>query len=104
MTSSTNTQEGAVAGGSSQDMDLGPSKMQWRSRYDPRPVGLREEFTDQFKKDDDVYVNGARGCSGPFKVDVVLGKGRYKLRGQKGEKMKKTYEEDDLSKLPRTIS
>lgn len=82
-----------------------------------------QQFTDQFKQDDDVYVNGARGCSGPFKVDVgewqlgggtdvitwltgvaVLGNGSYKLRGQKGEKMKKIYEEDDLSRLPRTIS
>ncbi|KAI4235612.1 MAG: hypothetical protein LQ349_003050 [Xanthoria aureola] len=85
-------------------MDPRLSKNQWRSRYDPRPVDLKEKFTDQFKQDDDVYVNGARGCSGPFKVEVVLGNGRYKLRGQKGEKMKKTYEEDDLSRLPRTIS
>ncbi|KAI4241497.1 MAG: hypothetical protein L6R42_011246, partial [Xanthoria sp. 1 TBL-2021] len=85
------------------DMDLGPNKIAWRSRYDSRPVDFKEKFTDQFKKDDDVYVNGARGCSGPFKVDEVLGNGRYKLRKQEGEKMKKTYDEDDLSVLPRTV-
>ncbi|KAL8993926.1 MAG: hypothetical protein Q9169_005977 [Polycauliona sp. 2 TL-2023] len=114
MASSTHTQEGAAADGSSNDMNLGPNKIQWRSRYDSRPVDLKEKasrrtlisdaFTDQFKKNDEVYFNGARGSSGPFKVDEVLGKGRYKLRKQDGEKIKKTYDEGDLSLLPRTIA
>lgn len=35
---------------------------------------------------------------------LVLGNGTYKLRGKDGKKHKKTYEEGDLSKLPRVVS
>ncbi|KAL8879786.1 MAG: hypothetical protein Q9198_002671 [Flavoplaca austrocitrina] len=101
-------------------MDLQANRIEWRSRYNPRPPDLREQFTDQFHKNQDVYVTGARGSAGPFKVDegidgwnglgslademAVLGNGRYKLRKQDGEKMKKTYDEGDLSGLPKTIT
>lgn len=46
------------------------------------------------------------GCNGKRCLAdrmAVLGNGRYKLRKQEGEKMKKTYDEDDLSVLPRTV-
>ncbi|KAL8790443.1 MAG: hypothetical protein Q9213_000595 [Squamulea squamosa] len=104
MTAAATMQEGAMPDGASKGMDLGPNKIEWRSRTDPKPPELKEQFTDQFSVNDEVYVNGARGSSGPFKVDQVLGNGRYKLRKQNGEKMKKTYDEGDLSLLPRTIT
>lgn len=74
--------------------------------------------------DEDVYYNGPRGSTGPFKVDkgksctqfiiigqvrrltqgiLVLGNGFYKLRRENGEKMNKTYDEGDLSRVPRSI-
>ena len=71
-------------------------------------------------------MSGARGYDGPFQVDegewrlqasmdvkglgclademAVLGNGRYKLRKQDGSKMKKTYDEGDLSVGPKTIT
>ncbi|KAL8662804.1 MAG: hypothetical protein Q9202_004405 [Teloschistes flavicans] len=61
-------------------------------------------FDNQFKKDEEVYYNGARGSTGPFYIDQVLDNGTYKLRGKDGKKHKKTYEEGDLSKLPRVVS
>ncbi|KAL8651408.1 MAG: hypothetical protein Q9210_003276 [Variospora velana] len=78
-----------------------PNKIEWRSRVDDRPLDLKNDFTDQFQKDQgDVYVVGARGTLGPFIVDKVLGKGQYKLRKPNGEKIKKTYEEGHLSYRP----
>ncbi|KAL8634790.1 MAG: hypothetical protein Q9226_009434, partial [Calogaya cf. arnoldii] len=85
------------------DIGLEPNKIEWRSRYDTRPADLKEEFPEEFKKDDEVYSNTARGSVGPFKVAEVLGDGRYKLRKEDGKKMKKTYDKGNLSKLPRTI-
>ncbi|KAI4259012.1 MAG: hypothetical protein L6R42_004794 [Xanthoria sp. 1 TBL-2021] len=81
--------------------DPRPNEISWGSRYKSPPIDPKELFADQFKKNDEVYVNGARGCVGPFKMPV-LGNGRYKLRRQDGEEMKKTYDEDDLSVFPRT--
>ncbi|KAL8922164.1 MAG: hypothetical protein Q9208_005359 [Pyrenodesmia sp. 3 TL-2023] len=59
------------------------------------------QSSNQFKKDQDVYVNGARGSLGPFKVD--MGNGTYKLRKENGEKLKKKYDESDLSILPKLV-
>ncbi|KAL8945878.1 MAG: hypothetical protein Q9222_007644 [Ikaeria aurantiellina] len=83
------------------DMELGPNKIEWRSRVDERPLDLKEKFTDQFKLNEDVYVKGARGFAGPWKIDQVLGNGQYKLRKQDGEKIKKQYDEGDLSYMPK---
>ncbi|KAL8751189.1 MAG: hypothetical protein Q9184_006143 [Pyrenodesmia sp. 2 TL-2023] len=58
-------------------------------------------FSNQFKKDQEVYVNGTRGSLGPFKVDE--GKGKYKLRKEDGEKMKKMYDEGDLGIQPKLV-
>ncbi|KAL8724848.1 MAG: hypothetical protein Q9181_006649 [Wetmoreana brouardii] len=67
------------------------------------PLNLQQKFSDQFKKDDVVYYNGARGSAGPYKVDAVLANGRYMLREQNGQKIKKIYEEGDLSRKPVSI-
>ncbi|KAI4132140.1 MAG: hypothetical protein LQ338_000894 [Usnochroma carphineum] len=79
----------------------GPDRVAWRSRVDNRPLDLKNKFSDQFAKDNDVYVNGARGSIGPFKVDAVLGNGKYKLRKENGEKMKRIYDEGNLSLQPK---
>ena len=34
---------------------------------------------------------------------VVVGQGKYKLRKDNGEKLKKTYDEGDLSLLPKLV-
>ncbi|KAI4156253.1 MAG: hypothetical protein L6R39_001141 [Caloplaca ligustica] len=81
----------------------GPNRIEWRSRVDDRPPALKNDFTPQFQKNQDVYVNGARGSLGPFKVDEVSNNGTYKLRKENGEKIKKTYEEGDLSNLPKLV-
>ncbi|KAL8692459.1 MAG: hypothetical protein Q9218_002527 [Villophora microphyllina] len=84
-------------------MGLGPNKIEWRSRANPKPIDLREQFDNQFQKGDEVYYNGARGSIGPLKVDQVLGNGKYKLLKKDGDKDKKVYDEGDLSRMPRTI-
>ncbi|KAI4181207.1 MAG: hypothetical protein L6R41_006760 [Letrouitia leprolyta] len=84
-----------------QDVGKGPNKIEWRSRVDDKP--LKEQFKDQFGLNEDVYYNGPRGSTGPFKVDQILGNGFYKLRKENGEKIKKTYDEGDLSRVPKTI-
>ncbi|KAL8938812.1 MAG: hypothetical protein Q9216_003693 [Gyalolechia sp. 2 TL-2023] len=107
-----------------QGIEKGPNKIEWRSRVDKKPLDMKEQFKDHFKLDEDVYYNGPRGSTGPFKVDegercthstgddqvwwltpciLVLGNGFYKLRGQDGEKIKKKYDEGDLSRVPKTI-
>ncbi|KAL8929050.1 MAG: hypothetical protein Q9208_001493 [Pyrenodesmia sp. 3 TL-2023] len=102
------TADGSMAAeGSKPLQDIGqgpaPNKIEWRSRVDDRAPDLKNKFSNQFKKDQDVYVNGPRGSLGPLKVDEVLGNGRYKLRKENGEKMKKTYDEGDLSNLPKLV-
>ncbi|KAL8765587.1 MAG: hypothetical protein Q9203_006410 [Teloschistes exilis] len=79
----------------------GPSKIEWRSRTDHKPVELRQQFDDQFIKDDEVYYIGARASKGPFYVEKVLGNGTYKLRQQDGKVLKEIYNEGKLSKQPR---
>ncbi|KAL9578116.1 MAG: hypothetical protein Q9212_005927 [Teloschistes hypoglaucus] len=77
----------------------GPSKIEWRSRTDHKPVDLRQKF----KKNDVVYYNGARGSTGPFYVDQVLGNGTYKLRQEDGKVLKPIYNEGKLSNKPRAV-
>ncbi|KAL9604371.1 MAG: hypothetical protein Q9219_000559 [cf. Caloplaca sp. 3 TL-2023] len=60
-------------------------------------------FSNQFKLNEDVYYIAGRGSLGPYKVDEVLPNGYYKLRSQNGEKLKKVYDEGNLSKLPKSI-
>ncbi|KAL8862365.1 MAG: hypothetical protein Q9178_001374 [Gyalolechia marmorata] len=52
-----------------QEVNFGPNKIECRSRYDSKPLDLREQYTDQFEKNAEVFVNGARGSAGPFLVD-----------------------------------
>ncbi|KAL8856245.1 MAG: hypothetical protein Q9198_010790, partial [Flavoplaca austrocitrina] len=43
-----------------------------KDSYRQKPRGLSTrlpQFTNQFHKNQDVYVTGARGVAGPFKVD-----------------------------------
>ncbi len=49
-------------------------------------------------------IDGWNGLGSLADEMAVLGNGRYKLRKQDGEKMKKTYDEGDLSGLPKTIT
>lgn len=86
-----------------QDVGKGPNKIEWRSRVDDKPLDMKEQFKNHFKLNEDVYYNGPRGSTGPFKVDEILGNGFYKLRKDNGEKIRKAYDEGDLSRVPKSI-
>ncbi|KAL8919812.1 MAG: hypothetical protein Q9172_004792 [Xanthocarpia lactea] len=51
-----------------QEVNDRPNKIECRSRYDSKPLNLKEQYTDQFEKNAQVFVNGARG-SAPYLVD-----------------------------------